>query len=229
VAAVPDLAVFDLDGTITRRDTLLPYIAGFLRRHPVRLWRLPGAIPPLLRFAIDRDRGRLKSVVVRRLLGGLGPGEISAWNREFIARLRRDGLLAGAMERIALHRAGGHRLVLLSASVDLHVPDIATALGFDEWICTRLTRYPDGRLEGRLATPNRRGEEKASVLRALLARHAPGHSYAYGNSDSDLAHLQLVDEGWFVNGPPALAAGLPSVRCVRWLASWSGNTAPAGP
>ena len=32
------LAVFDLDGTITRHDTLLPYVLGYLRRRP---WRLP--------------------------------------------------------------------------------------------------------------------------------------------------------------------------------------------
>jgi HAD superfamily hydrolase (TIGR01490 family) len=223
VTTVPGLAVFDLDGTITRRDTLLPYIAGYLRRHPARLWRLPGAIPPLLRFAFDHDRGRLKASVVRRILGGLGPDALGTWNHEFITRLRSGGLLAGAMERIRFHRAGGHRLVLLSATVDLYVPDIAAALGFDEWICTRLTRLPDGRLEGRLATANRRGEEKAVVVRELLARLTPGRSWAYGNSDADLPHMRLVDEGWFVNGDPVRAAGLPTVRCVSWQALWSGN------
>ncbi len=34
-----ELAVFDLDGTITRRDTLVPYVFGFLRRAP---WRASG-------------------------------------------------------------------------------------------------------------------------------------------------------------------------------------------
>lgn len=227
--AVPELAVFDLDGTITRRDTLLPYIAGLLGRHPGRLWRLPGGLAALIRFAFDRDRGRLKSALVRRLLVGLAPAEIGAWNREFITRLRAGGLLAGAMERIAWHRASGHRLVLLSASIDLHVPDLAAALGFDEWICTRLTRFPDGRLEGRLASPNRRGEEKARVVRELLARDAPGRSHAYGNSSADLPHLKLVDEGWFVNGSPALVAGMATVRCLSWREAWSGNSLPPGP
>jgi phosphatidylglycerophosphatase C len=225
---VRDLAVFDLDGTITRRDTLLPYVAGYLGQHPGRLWRLPGALPPLLRFGVDRDRGRLKSVVVRRILGGLTLEEISAWNRVFIARLFATGLLAGALERIAFHKAAGHHLVLLSANVDLHVPDIALALGFDEWICTRLTRHPDGRLEGQLASANRRGEEKAMVLRNLLARLTPGHSWAYGNSDSDLPHLALVDEGWYINGREADARGLPGVRCVRWQAVGVATPAPQG-
>ena len=35
------LAVFDLDGTITRHDTLLPFLGGYLLRHP---WRLPRVV-----------------------------------------------------------------------------------------------------------------------------------------------------------------------------------------
>jgi phosphoserine phosphatase len=30
------LAVFDLDGTLTRRDTFVPYLQGWLARHPAR-------------------------------------------------------------------------------------------------------------------------------------------------------------------------------------------------
>ena len=30
------LAIFDLDGTITRRETLLPFVAGLLKRYPMR-------------------------------------------------------------------------------------------------------------------------------------------------------------------------------------------------
>ncbi|MGC2032534.1 MAG: hypothetical protein WA642_21130, partial [Steroidobacteraceae bacterium] len=41
------LAVFDLDGTLTWRDTLMLFLLSFLRRHPWRvfgLWRLPFAL-----------------------------------------------------------------------------------------------------------------------------------------------------------------------------------------
>ena len=39
--------MFDLDGTITRHDTLLPYLLYALGRHPrrlLRLWRVPAAV-----------------------------------------------------------------------------------------------------------------------------------------------------------------------------------------
>ena len=60
------LAIFDLDGTITRRDTLLPYIWGYLRRHPQRWWRLPLCLAPLGPYLLGRmDRGALKGAVIR--------------------------------------------------------------------------------------------------------------------------------------------------------------------
>lgn len=210
------LAVFDLDGTVARRDTLLPWLGFCLRLHPWRWLRLPAVLPALLRFAVDRDRGRLKSALVHRLLAGLSRGEVADANRVFLRWLFDGGLFAEALERIALHRSQGDTLVLLSASVDPYVPDIAAELGFDACECTAVRWDRDGTLDGRLAGPNRRGEEKVRVLRELVTKHAPSRTSAYGNSGADLPHLRLVDEGWYVNGAARDARGMPHVRCVRW-------------
>jgi phosphatidylglycerophosphatase C len=99
------------------------------------------------------------------------------------------------------HRARGDRLLLMSASVDLYVPRIAQALGFDEVICTQVRWRSDGRLDGRLASANCRGEEKRRCLAAVIARDSPDRIYAYGNSGSDLPTWQLAHEAYLVNGP----------------------------
>lgn len=220
------LAVFDLDGTITRSDTLVGYLLGYLGRHPQRLWRLPLCLLPLLKYClVERDRGALKSAVIRLTLGGLTRGELERWNQTFIARLLRGGVFAEALEQIRAHRSAGAHLVLLSASPDLYVPAIAAALGFDEAICTQLRWHADGRLHGALQSANRRGEEKVRCLQALLQTYRPTHSCAYGNSPADLGHLQLVGAGTYVNGSPAAVVNLPNVRAVRW--SRHGSTTSA--
>jgi len=63
--------VFDLDGTLTRHDTLVPYLGAALRRYPRRALGLLRAPLALAEFALGRDRGRLKSRLIRALLGGL--------------------------------------------------------------------------------------------------------------------------------------------------------------
>lgn len=215
---MPRLAVFDLDGTITRRDTLLPYIAGFLfRQRPRRLWRLPLCLPALLEFGLaGGDRGRLKSRIIRLTLGGLSRAELERWNQTFIARLLRGGVYAEALAQIDAQRAAGAQLVLLSASPELYVPAIAAALGFNASICTELRWHGDGRLHGALSSANRRGAEKVRCVRALLQAQGPGYSCAYGNSRADLPHLRLVSEGVYVNGSARDLGSGGNVRLVRW-------------
>ena len=211
------LAVFDLDGTITRHDTLLPFIGGFLQRHPRRWWRVALCLPPLARYLLaGRDRGLLKSAIIRATLGGVARAELAQWAAKFTQRLLPGALFGEAVECIAAHRRAGAHLVLLSASPDLHVPAIAKALGFDECICTELSWRGDDTLDGALASANRRGAEKTRCVAALLAEHQPLLSYAYGNSTADLDHLQLVSAGTYVNGPAKHLTGLANVRAVRW-------------
>lgn len=211
------LAIFDLDGTITRHDTLWPFIGGFLLRHPRRLWRLLLCLPPLARYALGgQDRGALKGSVIRATLGGLPRTALEQWVRVYTRRLLATGLYAEALTCIDAHRRAQAHLVLLSASPDLYVPQIASALGFDECVCSALRWHADGTLDGALATANRRGSEKTRCVMALLAEHQPLLSHAYGNSTADLEHLQLVSAGSYVNGPARDVAALPSVRAVRW-------------
>ena len=211
------LAIFDLDGTITRHDTLWPYIRGFLRAHPGRWWRLAPCLLPLTAYVCGaRDRGRLKGAIIRWTLGGVSRATLAAWSAEFTARLLRRGLYAEALDCIASLRRESACLVLLSASPDLYVPTIAKALGFDEWACTIVRWRDDDTLDGALASANQRGPEKARYVRSLLAERQPQTSRAYGNSPADLEHLQLVSAGTYVNGRAQELAGMPNVQAVIW-------------
>lgn len=209
--------MFDLDGTITRSDTLLPFLIGFLKRHPWRLPRLLLAVPTIVAYLIGRaDRGALKGALIHQVLGGFQCQEILAWSEVFVPQLVQNGLFAEALVAIAEQRSQGAHLVLLSASPDLYVPLVGHALGFDEIISSRVLWEADGTLNGRLDGPNCRGIEKVRQLQRLLQRRQPSQSSAYGNSDADLAHLALVDEGTYVNGPRS--GNLPpNVHRVTWF------------
>ena len=194
------LALFDLDGTVTRHDTLAAYLAGFLRRHPTRLLRLPLALPALIRFALGHaDHAQLKSAWLRAVLGGCTHAELEAWTAQFVPRLIERGLFADALAAIGAHRQSGDLLVLMSASPDLYVPAIGRALGFAQTVCTAVEWNGD-RLTGRLATPNRRGAEKARCLQALRLEYPGLPIVAYANAASDLDHLALADRAALVNG-----------------------------
>jgi phosphoserine phosphatase len=172
----------------------------------------------VLRFLLaGRDRGRLKSDLLKACMAGADRAEVESWSAEFVAGLGDADLRPAALAAIARHRGAGDRLVLLSASVDLYVPRIAVRLGFDESICTGVA-WRDGRLDGALTSANRRGEEKCRCIQALRARHPGWHIAAYANAESDIAHLVAVDEPLLVNG--GRRARRRAASCGIMVAVW---------
>ncbi|MGH8267195.1 MAG: HAD-IB family hydrolase [Steroidobacteraceae bacterium] len=210
--------MFDLDGTITRRDTLLPYVWGFLRYHPARAAALLRVLPALARYALRRtDAGGLKSSLIRTTLGGCTRADIDAWTARFVPRLMAHGLSGGALAAITAHREAGDCLVLMSASVDLYVPAIGRALDFEQVLCTAV-QWRGEHLDGALAGVNCRGAEKARRLGQLRAQHPGVEIIAYGNAASDLGHLCLADRGVLVNGAwrTRRAAAHLGIACLTW-------------
>jgi phosphatidylglycerophosphatase C len=210
------IAVFDLDGTLTRRDTLWPYLHGWERRHPrAGFWaRVAAAVA---RYPFTRDRGDLKSRLVRIAMGGAARKDVRAYTAAYVAALGDAELCPGALAAIECHRAAGDRLVLLSASVDLYVPEIGRRFGFDETVCTEVAWQGD-RLDGALASENRRDEEKRRCVLALRARHPAVRFAAYGNARSDFAHFEAVEEPVLVNAGPGLRREAESrgYRTAEW-------------
>ena len=202
-AAKPWIALFDLDGTLTWRDTLLPFLLGYLRRRPHRalgLWRLPLA---LSRYWQDRDRGALKSSFIRMLMRNEKRSVLDAWAQKFVPDLKRNQRFRPlALAVVEAHRAAGDHLVLLSASPDLYVPRIGQMLGFERTLCTEI-EWQGERLDGRLKTPNRRGEEKLHCLTWLREKYPDTPVIAYGNSASDLDHMRQADRALLVNADSA--------------------------
>lgn len=208
------LAVFDLDGTITRFDTLGPYLARCLALRPWRLARALLTLVALARYLIDRERGALKGAVLHAVLGGLPRSWLTARTASFVPWLTRRGLFREALQVIQMHRSRGDALLLMSASVNLYVPQLAATLGFERTICSKVLWNHDGRLDGRLDGPNCRGDEKRRILEELIERERPSRVYAYGNSAADVPHLLLADEGYLINAPSRLSES--RLQRLRW-------------
>jgi phosphatidylglycerophosphatase C len=213
-ATAAAVAIFDLDGTLTRRDTLLPYLASFLALRPARWARLFSVFVALASFALGKlDRDRCKERIIRVCLERATREELAVHTERFVTKVLARGMSARALAVLEAHRAARARLVLLSASPDIYVRALATRLGFDECLCTEL-HWISERLVGTFATANRRGAEKARLVRGLKAE-GKGPIAAYANSSSDLEHLELVEFPLLVNGSTharrlAAARNMPS-------------------
>jgi phosphatidylglycerophosphatase C len=223
------LVVFDLDGTITYRDTLLPYVTGYLARSGRSRLRMARAVPTLAAFVLGAaDHGAVKSALIRSTLGGASREQLAGWTEQFVPWVITKGSSPAALAAVRSHQAAGDLLVLMSASTDLYVPQIAAALGFNEVICTGVGFGADGRLTGALVSANRRGSEKVRCFEELKQRHPGLQTIAYGNAGSDLPHLRLADVPRLVNGSRRTLRQAASIG-IAPFANWNltSRSAPA--
>jgi phosphatidylglycerophosphatase C len=210
----PCIAVFDLDNTITRGDSLARFLRFALKRRPGRWIGLPLLPIALARYALTRDRAAFKGALLHGTVGGLSRAEAGALIDGFLADFPDSDLRPDALRTIDRHRQQGDRLLLLSASPDLYVEPLGRRLGFPQVLASKV-KWQGERLDGRLAGPNLRGVEKLRAIEALRAAHPGCYISAYGDALADLEHLRAVDAPTLVNGGPAArraaaALGIPS-------------------
>jgi phosphatidylglycerophosphatase C len=191
------VAAFDFDGTITRRDTVVPFLAFACGKAPVAK-ALAGVSPEfVLALAGRGSRDTAKENLLRRLLAGRDAAPVVASGRAFAERLAHDSrrLRADTLEKVRWHRESGHELVLVSASLSTYLEPLAPHLGFDAVLATTLEVGPDGRFTGRLVGRNCRGPEKVERLRTWLGDGDEGSViWAYGDSSGDTELLAMAHQ-----------------------------------
>ncbi len=188
----PVVAAFDVDGTLTTRDCVAPFlrrVAGYrlpiaLLRHPVRL----------VRALLRRDVDTLKALACGAVRG-LDTSVLAREGEAFARHVHGAWLRSDTVARLERHRELGHRVVLVSASLDPYLSPLGALLGVDGVVCTRLELGPDGRATGALVGANCRGPEKERRLREWLEDQALSGAelWAYGDSTGDAELLRMAD------------------------------------
>ncbi|WP_019594327.1 HAD-IB family hydrolase [Thioalkalivibrio sp. ALM2T] len=216
------IVLFDFDGTLTRRDSLFPFLRHALGTTEF-LRRLPACLPALTGLALKRLSNQdAKEAVLTRMLAGETLAHLQACGREF-AEQRLDRLLRPAgMRRLQSHQANGDTCVLVSASLDLWLQPWAERHGIQAVVSSRLAVDDAGRVTGRLDGTNCRGAAKPAAVAAWLATLPPEEpvdlAAAYGDSAADRPMLELARSGYLlrlgrfrtVHGPDTDSEGHPA-------------------
>ena len=195
------VAAFDFDGTLTRRETLLPFLlytlgAAKVARHAFML------APTLAGYGLGLIRNDVaKEKVFIQCLNGTGFDALRKKGEGFAAEILPGLLRRGAMQRFEWHKHQGHRCVVISASLEIYVRPWAIKAGFDEVIATRLETHQDGTVTGRLSGANCFGLEKLRRLEALIGDRDDYTLYAYGDSRGDKELLSSADYAYYRHIP----------------------------
>ncbi len=189
------LVVFDFDGTLTCRDSFRDFLAW--RAGPVAYAAgLASLAKPLLAFAREHDRGRLKAAMIRQFLRGVRREALEQQAIAYAEARSRSLMRPDASRRWRDWRSRGARLVIVTATPETIVAPFARGLGADALIGTRMAFDADDRATGELAGANCRGAEKVRRLRKAFGDDVVLEA-AYGDSDGDHEMLALAREAGY--------------------------------
>lgn len=187
------VAAFDVDGTLTTRDCVGPFlrrvggVRGLLHaalRDPRRLF---GA-------AVRADRDLMKELLVGGVFSGRTVADVDRAGHIHSEHIERNWLRPDSVARLRRHQRLGHQVVLVSASLGPYLRPLGERLEVDAVLCTDVAAT-DGVYLDRLDGGNCRAGEKERRLRGWLARHGHGdiELWVYGDSRGDDEMLAMAD------------------------------------
>ena len=143
----------------------------------------------------------MKERAITRFFSGMTIDELKSYGAQFAKKRLGVKLKPEAIRRIEWHKKQGHRLILVSASLDVYLVPWATLAGFDDILTSRLEVDKEGKITGKLQGLNCRREEKTRRLEALLGPRESYELYAYGDSRGDRELLAYADHSFFRKMP----------------------------
>ena len=201
-----DLAIYDMDRTVTRRPTYTPFLLHCaVRRAPWRLLLLPFVVISMLAYVTRLiDRAKLKEINHGLLLGGtIHPRDLKPLVESFADRQIAANIRPGALRAIARDKSEGRRLVLATASYRLYADAIAERLGFDDVIGTNSIIGLDQRVHAKIDGENCYAEAKMRMIALWVEKSGlkgvHGHVRFYSDHVSDQPAFEWSDEPVAVN------------------------------
>jgi phosphatidylglycerophosphatase C len=192
---VRNLALFDFDGTLTKRDTFLEFIKysrgsslfflGFLSISPLLVFYKLGLL----------KNWRLKQIVLRLFFGGTSVAEFQNWCNSFAVNKVPQFIREEAFERIKYHKSRGDDIYVVSASAENWVKPYCESVSV-YCIATKLV-VNGGKISGEIDGRNCYGNEKVKRIKAQLDVDKFNSIFAYGDSEGDKEMLELADYPYY--------------------------------
>ena len=190
------IAVFDLDGTITEKDTLLEFIKfskgkwqfylGFLFFSPLLVAMKLKMYP----------NGKAKQCLFSYFYKGISIEKFNNWGKEFNSKID-EMLRSKAIETLKLHKENGDKIVIISASIENWIKPWAEKASIDTILATKIETDKNGLLTGRFLTKNCYGLEKVNRLVEMFPNRNDYDFIVYGNSRGDKELIEFANEGFY--------------------------------
>ena len=189
------LVLFDFDGTITTDDSLIKFIRFVVGDTKFTIGMVVLS-PMLTAYKLKLiPNYKAKQYMLSYFFKGMKKEKFMQVANEYSLKHIDTILRPKAMEKIAWHKEQGHKIVIVSASIECWLKPWCDKNNLD-LIATKL-QIKDGIVTGKFLTKNCYGIEKSNRVQEQYNLDDYDHIYAYGDSRGDKELLALTDESFY--------------------------------
>jgi HAD superfamily hydrolase (TIGR01490 family) len=190
------IAVFDFDGTITQKDTLLEFIKfskGNRRFYSGLLLFAPLLIAMKLKMYPKR---KAKQSLFSYFYKGVSIEKFNDLGNKFSSEIDKI-VRPKAMEALKLHKRNSDKTIIISASIENWITFWAEKAGIDLVLATKIETDKNGLLTGKFLTKNCYGREKVNRLLEMFPNRNDYKLIVYGDSRGDKELMEIADKSFY--------------------------------
>lgn len=189
------IALFDFDGTITKKDSLAEFIKFSLstRTYYLGIFKL---IPVIIKYKINLIPNYIaKEKLISHFFKNYDADQFKSIADQYSTEEIDKIVRATAIKKIQWHKAQEHKVVIVSASIESWLKKWCEKQGID-LIATRL-EVKNGKITGQFETKNCYAIEKVNRIKERYNLSNYDYIYAYGDSSGDKQMLNLAHKSYY--------------------------------
>lgn len=196
------IAIFDVDFTITKKETLMQLYVYMIRENKKMIKYLPSSICSGILYLLKiYDEKKVKESFLK-FLNNMDEKELYKLARRFYQNSLQNLLYKDGIDMIKKLKKEGYIIYLISASPEFYLNELYDIKEIDKIIGTRFI-IDNGRFTRKMYGENCKGEEKVRRLNEELTKDNLEvnfkESYMFSDSLSDDPLLKLVGNPYLIN------------------------------
>lgn len=196
------LAIFDIDYTITKKETLMELFKYAIKIDKKNIRFLPRAIFCGIMYMLKLYDERMVKEKFLKFIDGIKEKELERLVKRFYNERLKTILYEDALNMIKKLKNEGYDIYLISASPEFYIKEFYSIKEVDKIIGTKFD-FTNGIFSRKMEGKNCKGEEKVRRLKEVLKDEKVdvdfSQSYMFSDSLSDKPLLDLVGKPYLIN------------------------------
>jgi HAD superfamily hydrolase (TIGR01490 family) len=188
------LVLFDFDGTITNKDSLLEF---FKHTHGIKAYLYLLLMVPIFVFYKLQflSNNRAKEIIFSFFYKNCSKTKFKDWASSFSSEVIPKILYKQAQQKIKWHLENNHKVIIVSATIENFISQWCT--DNDILLIATKIEFQENKVNGKFATKNCYGQEKVNRITKLVNIENFKTIFAYGNSRGDKEMLELGNQSFY--------------------------------